>query len=422
MLSVRQQGFWGHCSSSFSHPNKGYLFNEEKRIHISELGVNEALNSETLKKMRKKMVSGEVPPECAKCQELESLNKPSLRQLTNDEVGPSSREAVNVISPDGSLTSPNVELLELRLTNKCNISCRSCSPESSNQTVPIHAEIWGEGSYWDMGEEITFTKKGPTFNYSEERFDWVEDKENWNALEEVIPTVRKIHFTGGEPFLIKNHSLFLEKIIEANRAQDIIIEYNTNLTILPDSLIKLWPHFKRVQIGISIDGPPRLNEYIRNGLNHATFEKNLFKLDSINLKNLVAWFPLTLMNYNIFKIPETMSYLASLPLVNVNKHKGHDLLRVHALRNPSFLSVENLPVTLKEKVHFEYQSFLEKLPDNRILEGYQEQVRDNLNYILKLISKECTQEESWEKFIHYTSKFDEISGFKAHELCPELNL
>lgn len=422
MLSVRQQGHWGHCSSSFSHPNKGYLFAKERRIHISEFDLEDALNSETLKVMRRKMVSGQVPPECAKCQDLESLNKTSLRQLTNKEVGPSSKENVNTILPDGSLTSPKVELLELRLTNKCNISCRSCSPESSNQTVPIHSEIWGNSSFWDMDEEVTFIKKGSSFNYSEEKFNWVANKANWVALQKVIPTVKKIHFTGGEPFLIKNHSEFLEKIIEANRAQDIVIEYNTNLTVLPDSLIKLWPNFKRVQLGISIDGPPRLNEYIRNGLNHSTFERNLFKLDSLNLKNLVAWFPLTLMNYNIFRIPETMNYLASLPLVNLNRHLGHDLLRIHALKNPSFLCVENLPEELKEKVRSEYIAFLNMLPSNKILQKYQDQVRENLNFILKLLDKKGEQENNWEKFIQYTSKFDEISGFKAHELCPELNL
>ena len=54
--------------------------------------------------------------------------------------------------------------------------------------------------------------------------------------------------------MIERHFEFLRKCIELDLAKSMIIEYNTNMTNLPDKVLKLWEKFKQVRVGASIDG------------------------------------------------------------------------------------------------------------------------------------------------------------------------
>jgi sulfatase maturation enzyme AslB (radical SAM superfamily) len=83
-------------------------------------------------------------------------------------------------------------------------------------------------------------------------------------MEQEIPTIERLYIVGGEPLLIDQHYEFLQKCIDAGRSKSIVIEYNTNITNIPERAWNIWKHFERIQIGMSVDAVGPINDYIRN--------------------------------------------------------------------------------------------------------------------------------------------------------------
>lgn len=66
--------------------------------------------------------------------------------------------------------------------------------------------------------------------------------------------------SGGEPLINRGHQEILQHLIEKGESQNIKIEYNTNLSVIPPKLIELWSHFKKVKLFVSLDGIGDLQE------------------------------------------------------------------------------------------------------------------------------------------------------------------
>ena len=70
-------------------------------------------------------------------------------------------------------------------------------------------------------------------------------------LKEDLKYVEYFEFTGGEPFMIKDHFKILMHCVEKGYAKNIDIHYNTNGTQLPpQEIFDLWSCFKHVEDSI----------------------------------------------------------------------------------------------------------------------------------------------------------------------------
>ena len=67
----------------------------------------------------------------------------------------------------------------------------------------------------------------------------------------------------GEPLIINAHYDFLQKCVDEGYASKLVIEYNTNITNVPQRAWDIWKHFKNVIVGVSIDGNKEVNDLIR---------------------------------------------------------------------------------------------------------------------------------------------------------------
>jgi uncharacterized pyridoxamine 5'-phosphate oxidase family protein len=68
---------------------------------------------------------------------------------------------------------------------------------------------------------------------------------------------------------------FLEYIVSIDRAKDILLVVNTNLTIYTEKHKKLFSHFRKIHIIVSCDGYGKSYDYIRIGAKWDIFLKNL---------------------------------------------------------------------------------------------------------------------------------------------------
>jgi hypothetical protein len=85
----------------------------------------------------------------------------------------------------------------------------------------------------------------------------------FEEIKSLVPQLREIQCTGGEPFVSKQFIELLEYAIETGHASHISLEITTNGTKFVTDVMELLVHFRYVRFIVSIDGAGSTYEYIR---------------------------------------------------------------------------------------------------------------------------------------------------------------
>ena len=96
------------------------------RIHMNNDSLQKTWNSDYMKQARLKMKDGEVLEACTKCVQQEERGYKSMRDDSGEE------ENLKNVNADGSMeVMPHS--MELHFGNVCNLKCKMCSQDYSNQ-------------------------------------------------------------------------------------------------------------------------------------------------------------------------------------------------------------------------------------------------------------------------------------------------
>jgi hypothetical protein len=214
-------------------------------------------NQAAYKTMRKNMLEEQPCKECSKCYEQESAGFMSMRNSTNKNFG----HHINIIDqtePDGTFEDFKLRYYDIRFSNLCNFTCRTCGG-------------WFSSSWYTEEEQLY----GPR-NYPKIMFAGRTESDMWDQLEPHIPYLEQVYFAGGEPMMMEEHYRILKELV-AREMFDVKLIYNTNfsrLSLKDDNVLNLWPLFKNVSIGASLDGMGPRAEYIRKGTRWDLIERN----------------------------------------------------------------------------------------------------------------------------------------------------
>lgn len=293
------------------------LFRGKSNHNIKNTTIQEYAESE-LKSLRDKFLKGEYIPECENCWYEENAGKVSKRIRSNNTY---KIEDLDLVS-----NNFNLRYLDLKLGNTCNLKCVSCSSEYSSKWLADELKLYGRA----------FGKGGKS---------WSETTNN-DYIRENLKHIEHIDFTGGEPFLIKEHFSLLELLDSFNLSQNISLHYNTNGTIkLISEQKELLKKFKRVEIMFSIDGIGNRFEYLRYPAKWAEVESNFKELLTEGFNVSVCH---TLSILNVYYFNEFIDWFKSYSL---DEHK----LFINFLHFPDHLKCSNLPSNIKEKIKTEFK-------------------------------------------------------------------
>ncbi len=312
----------------------------------------EAFNNDYMKSVRKTMLAGEVPASCLKCYEEEQQGIASKRIW---ETGTwhlqeqiDIQELIRETEEDGTVPY-KLQYLDLRLGHTCNLKCIMCSPHDSSMWVPEHKKVF------PIFESSLIRKQ---MDWKPELFNnyWHENPEFWEQIYDQIPNIKQLYFAGGEPLLIKEHKMFLKEIIRRGYADKISLRYNTNGILVNDEIVEIWEQFKKVKVGISLDGLYERVGYIRYPTDFAEVEKNLWRLENTSDK-IRTNIALAVQILNIKHIPDFIKWKVKSGFKKLNFEKnaagqtaGGGLCGVHLLWIPTWLSLRVLPKKDKEEV------------------------------------------------------------------------
>jgi MoaA/NifB/PqqE/SkfB family radical SAM enzyme len=213
-------------------------------------GLSAAYHSDSVQKLRQDFLAGVRSSACQRCWNEEDAGRTSKRQWNNLKFT-KHIEHINWHNP----SHDQLWFLDLKLGNICNLKCRICGTWSSSK--------WAQ-------EEMTFqnpVNPKDSRAYQEIKLgEWPrKTNEFWTDLQTLLPNVKYFEFTGGEPFLIKEHVDLLQIAVDHGYARDISIHYNTNGTVWDLDLVKIWTQFKHVEIAFSVDNIGKKFELERAG-------------------------------------------------------------------------------------------------------------------------------------------------------------
>ena len=291
--------------------------------------------SDYMQKLRQQFRSGEQPKTCQRCWDEEAAGRTSKRMHSQVRL----KELYTQV--DWANDTPDqLWFVDLKLGNICNLKCRICGSWSSSR--------WAE-------EELKYM---PGVDKKQHiAYQWLkqgawprnQDTNFWNNLRELLPNIKYIEFTGGEPWLINEHFELLEFAVANGYSKNIDIHYNTNGTIIPDKLW-LWQHFGRVDIAFSIDNVNERFEYERYG---AVWDEVVENIDTIhrirdtwqgdhdNVSNITTQLCFTVNIQNVYYLDELLAWADT---------KGFNNIYFNMMHSPEHMSVQYMTPEAKELV------------------------------------------------------------------------
>ena len=358
--AVRNNGDMRICCQANVSAGRGLLIQENgKTYNAADGNMMASRNSQLAKDIRKEMLKGQWHEACSRCRDEEGAGLDSRRLYELRTWSLRASDVQTMTKNDGTLDvkeSP-VRHYDLRFGNHCNLSCRMCGPADSDSWYNDHVELTGKKSFKDTHGEIVLSPSDRGWKDKSDSYSWYQSEKFWNELEANMANICHIYMAGGEPLLIKKHYDFLEECIGKGFSENIILEYNTNLTILPSRVVELWKSFKQVRVGASIDGYGESFEFQRYPAQWSKVYENLKKLDQMG-DPVVSWLACTVTVYNVLHIPEFMLWkLTKSGFKRINNSPLKPVITHHMAHKPEHLNIRSLTPNQKQQVQSKFQEY-----------------------------------------------------------------
>jgi len=349
--------------------------------------LDEIWRDTPMNQLRDDMLNEKPNPACGRCYEQEQSGFFSGRRSANKHHG----HHVKRIDDDKFQMS----YWDIRFSNLCNLSCRSCGHIFSSSWYQDQAKLAG-GTWKDRNKVLNYAGRTET--------------DMWEQLIPHLDYVEQIYFAGGEPLMMAEHYNILDELERRGRF-DVRLIYNTNFThvkLKDRTVFDYWKRFKSVAVGASLDAMGPRAEYIRKGTDWAAVESNR--------RQMLETCPEV-----DFYISPTLSIMNAMHLPDFHRNwvdqgllKPQDL-NVNILQDPAHLRIDIAPALYKAKLSEKFSEHIAWLrpldPLQRATVGFESAWRfmtatDNSKLIPKF----------WEK----TFELDQIRHESILAVIPEL--
>lgn len=207
--------------------------------------------------IRQKMLNGELLPEnCSVCYDYERHGIESYRQYETQEW--LAKLKIEKIEDLDNIKHPY--FYDTKLSNKCNIMCRSCDPKSSHL-------IDEESKKYNIIYPVSARAKSKYADAS-------------NIKIQSLTKNSRVYFMGGEPTISPEVYAFMRECVD-QRKTDFEFCLGTNGVKFSDTLLDLSKNFSNMHFSFSLDGYGKINDYWRHGSDWDSIVKNMHTVKNL---------------------------------------------------------------------------------------------------------------------------------------------
>ena len=359
----------------------------------------EVWNQEPYKQLRLNMLADKPCKECNKCYEQEKNGFFSMRNDSNRNYGHLIREVENT-HDDGTNPDFKIRYWDVRFSNLCNFSCRSCGPIFSSNWFNDHVKL--------------YDRKPDVLGREMLRVEYTAGDEDAMIAQMLphVPYLEQVYFAGGEPLIMKEHYFLLEKLIEAGRT-DVRIQYNTNFSELAfkdKHVFEYWKHFKNISVGASLDASGDRAELMRRGTNWKQAVNNRERMMQ-EVPHVDFYISATVSAMNVLHVLDFHKEWTNLGLI-----KAKDF-NVNICQSPEWYRIDILPEWFKQQVVIPaYNKHLEWLTPQDELQRATNGYRSLLNLLTAHDASDLLP-----RFRSEIAQLDKIRNEDFWKVFPELN-
>lgn len=301
-----------------------------EKFQLNSHNLSTIYNSTYMQNLRKAFRNGEKPATCKLCWDEELAGRTSKRIYSRIRL----KELYTQIDWDND-TPNQLWFLDLKLGNICNLKCRICGSWSSSKWAAEELDYMPRD--FDKKKHIAYKwlKQGA----------WPRNKDTnfWENLKILLPNIKYLEFTGGEPWLIQEHIDLLQYAVEQGFSRNIDIHYNTNATQWPQDLVKLWKDFGRVDIAFSIDNVGDRFEYERYGAKWNEANQIIDAVHELQKfhNNITTQLCFTINIQNVYYLDELLDWAST---------KNFGSIYFNMMHNPDHMSIQYMTAAAKDLV------------------------------------------------------------------------
>ena len=419
-------------------------------LHIGESDPESAMNSPSMKSIRKDMLAGRWPEECVKC---ENFFKSGLRPTNvfsrykfakdvNPENYPGYQRAKQFTESDGSVSLKQFPLffLDVSFDNLCNLKCVTCHSGLSSSWLKEDKILFGNSRYDQRTRDaaVKSAVKSASKKPGGQSGGELSKRELFQnlILEKItkhIPDLRRVYVSGGEPLLTKAYYKFLDSCLQAGSASQISIEFNSNITRLPERVFDRMRRFKKIQINMSIDGAGAVNDFCRYPSRWDLIEKNISRFDNETQGNFMFQIHSTFHILNIWFLPEFIEYVMRKNYRRIS-NAFVPLFYHNPVLRPGFLNTNILPAKAKEKIKKRFETEKKKLFERdwraecgeSRLTNWEAKIKracDIMDSQIKFMNLNMYDEKELAKhrsgFLYFMDNLDRLRGTDWRKIFPE---
>jgi len=358
----------------------------------------EVWNQDKYKQLRVNMVTEQPSKECSKCYEQEESGFFSMRNDANRNYGHHIDE-IDKTLPDGTHPEFKIRYWDVRFSNLCNFRCRSCGPIFSSNWYNDHVKL--------------YNRVPDVLGRDMDRVEYTTGDED-DMIQQMLPHVphlEQVYFAGGEPLIMKEHYLLLEKLLELGKT-DVRIQYNTNFSELAfkdKHVFEYWKHFKNVSVGASLDASGARAEIMRKGTDwKQTLDNRRRMIEQV--PHVDFYISATVSSMNILHVTDFHREWSDLGLIRPQD------FNVNICQSPEWYRIDIFPEEFKRQVitpkYTEHIAWLE--PQDNL-----KRATTGFKSLLNLMNSQ-DQTKHLQRFVDEINKLDRVRDENFWDTFPEL--
>jgi len=386
-IGIENSGHVKMCNASID------VFKNRKNdpFRLDKDNLQDIWYSNTRQEIKESLEKGIRHENCRLCWDAEDSGVTSIRQVLN--------KTFEGLSP----LKEQPRIVIMKPGNQCNLGCRTCNVEATNQLYKIDYELneRPSGIYKEHDKERHLANKKISFDdyvktFKSQRKSFNKDNAVWQTLDAWSEGIVHYALFGGEPFVMKPLFDMLDRsdVKEHTSSQDLYV--STNATVWSEKYIEIIKNFKSACIGLSIDAVGKQFEYMRYPGVWSKVKENILKFVDLREKNknISLKVSATCNPFNVYNLDELYDFFNELNI----------MIDIHLIQIPEHYDIRILPLAVKDAISKKFKD------------------RKDLSHVVTFLNSTMDNPEAHLKdFIYYTQGTDRIREQKFGSVFPEFN-